>query len=55
MNKPAKAMNKPAKPLAADKPRRIRVTTLLNVGATFAAAVLVAAMHSPKLPPSAGD
>lgn len=48
-------MKKSTKPIRRDKPPRIRVALLLNAAATLFAAVLVTAMHSPKLPPANGD
>ena len=48
-------MNKPTKPIARNKPRRIRVAVLLNSAATLIAAVVFGSIPAPKLPPLQGD
>lgn len=58
MNKRTKPMNqtkRPTKSISGDKQHGIVVTDLLFALSTIGAAVLVAAMHSPKLPPANGD
>lgn len=55
MNKSTKQMNKPTERTASYKQRGIVNAGLLITAATLGTAVLVAAMSSPKLPPTAGD
>ena len=47
-------MNKPTKPIARNKPRRLRVAALLNV-VTLVAAVVIGGLPAPKIPPLQGD
>ena len=51
-SRPVTRMNPPA---AGKPPRRARIAALLNAGASLAAAVFVAALSGPKLPPTSGD
>lgn len=51
--KSTRRTNKPAKPV--DRQRGVGVVELLITAATLGTTVLVAAMHSPKLPPVSGD
>ena len=55
MSRPAKPMNKTTKPTTRDKQRGNVVAELLFAAATLGTAILVAAMHPPKQPPSQGD
>ncbi len=48
-------MNKRTKPIARNKPRRIRVAALLNSAATLVAAVVIWGLPAPKVPPLQGD
>ena len=47
-------MNKPTKPITRNKPRRMRVTALLNV-VTLVAAVVIGGLPAPKIPPMQAD
>jgi hypothetical protein len=51
--KSTKPTNKPAKPT--DRQRGVGVVELLFAATTIGTAVLIGAMSSPKLPPTAGD
>jgi hypothetical protein len=55
VSKPNKPMNKAVEPITRDKQRGVGVVGLLFTVTTLGAAALVAAMHSPKLPPIQGD
>lgn len=52
---PNKPMNKAVEPTTRDKQRGLGVVGLLFAATTLGTAALVAAMHTPKLPPSSGD
>ena len=55
MNKSAKPVKNPSKPVTGDKQRGIAVVELLFAAATLGAAVLVAAMSGAKRPITGGD
>jgi hypothetical protein len=55
MKKPTEPTNKQTKPITCDKQHGIGVVELLFAATTFGAAVLVAAMSSPKRPFTGGE